>query len=162
LDEGDLRECPGDPKQITNPCFDVAFNGAQNAVQVCGGSVSQVRPSTADATRQICATLAEALAEALAGADEAGMVVELTSVGPTSDLRHGCRRQPRLFLRTATLAGFQWSRDRSKASAIGNTLVQARVIAVLPCSLKALRALVRRTFTVERDEPRRSGVAGKV
>ena len=41
------------PKQINNPYFDVAYKGAQKAATDLGGSVSQVGPSTADATQQV-------------------------------------------------------------------------------------------------------------
>lgn len=41
------------PKQVNNPYFDVAFKGAQQAATDLGGAVSQVGPTTADATQQI-------------------------------------------------------------------------------------------------------------
>ena len=41
------------PKQINNPYFDVAFKGAQSAASDLGGTVTQVGPSSADATLQI-------------------------------------------------------------------------------------------------------------
>jgi rhamnose transport system substrate-binding protein len=41
------------PKQVNNPYFDVAFKGAQAAATDLGGTVTQVGPSTADATQQI-------------------------------------------------------------------------------------------------------------
>jgi rhamnose transport system substrate-binding protein len=41
------------PKQINNPYFDVAFKGAQNASCDLGGTVTEVGPTTADATQQI-------------------------------------------------------------------------------------------------------------
>ena len=41
------------PKQINNPYFDVAFKGAQKAAADLGGTVTQVGPSTADATQQV-------------------------------------------------------------------------------------------------------------
>ena len=41
------------PKQINNPYFDVAFKGAQKAATDLGGTVTQVGPSTADATQQV-------------------------------------------------------------------------------------------------------------
>jgi rhamnose transport system substrate-binding protein len=41
------------PKQVNNPYFDVAFKGAQAAATDLGGTVTQVGPSTADATQQV-------------------------------------------------------------------------------------------------------------
>jgi rhamnose transport system substrate-binding protein len=41
------------PKQVNNPYFDVAFKGAQAAQKDLGGTVTQVGPSTSDATQQI-------------------------------------------------------------------------------------------------------------
>jgi rhamnose transport system substrate-binding protein len=41
------------PKQINNPYFDVAYKGAQKAATDLGGTVTQVGPSTADATQQV-------------------------------------------------------------------------------------------------------------
>jgi rhamnose transport system substrate-binding protein len=41
------------PKQVNNPYFDVAFKGAQAAQAALGGTITQVGPSTADATQQI-------------------------------------------------------------------------------------------------------------
>jgi rhamnose transport system substrate-binding protein len=41
------------PKQINNPYFDVAFKGAQSAACDLGGALTEVGPSSADATLQI-------------------------------------------------------------------------------------------------------------
>jgi len=41
------------PKQINNPYFDVAFKGARNAACDLGGTLTEVGPSSADATLQI-------------------------------------------------------------------------------------------------------------